>query len=82
MFKLFCPTNTILLTFVEKKLNNWKLKMFVNSSNFKANQNILDIVSCIENANIHNQWKYYLSTVICFRITPKIKIDFVESDFA
>jgi len=31
IFTVFDPTNSILLTFIKKKLKNWKLKMSVNS---------------------------------------------------
>jgi len=52
--KLFDSTNTILLTFLEKK----KLSILETEnvcSHFKTNQNILKILSCIENYNINNQ---------------------------
>ena len=48
---------------------------------FKTNHNISKILSCIENANINNQWKWQVYTFICFTITPKTKIDFLENRF-
>jgi len=41
----------------------------------------LKILSCIEKANINNQLKCHVSTVICFRVTSKPKIDFIENRF-
>ena len=41
------------------------------SQQFKTNQNILKILSCIENVNIKDQWKFHVYTFICFRITKK-----------
>ena len=48
---------------------------------FKINQNILKMLSCIEKANINNQSKFHVPTVICFKVTPKTKIDFLEKQF-
>jgi len=36
---------------------------------------MLDITT-VENANINIQWKLNVSTIICFIVTPKTKIDF------
>ena len=46
---------------------------------FKINQNILQMLSCIENANIKNQGKF--TTVICLKVTPKTKFNFVKNRF-
>ena len=46
---------------------------------FKINQNILKMLSCIEKANINNQSKFHVSTVICLKVTPKTKFDFVKN---
>ena len=48
---------------------------------FKINQNILKMLSCIEKAIINNQSKFHVSTVICFKVTPKTKFDFVKNGF-
>ena len=45
---------------------------------FKINQNILKMLSCIEKANINNQSKFHVSTFICFKVTPKTKFDFLK----
>jgi len=34
----------------------------------KTSQNILNILWCLENANINIQWKLHVSTVIFFRV--------------
>jgi len=47
----------------------------------KINQNILKMLWCIENAKINIQSKFHISTVICFKVTPKTKIDFLENRF-
>ena len=36
------------------------------------------MVWCIENAKIKIQSKFYVPTVICLRVAPKTKIDFLE----
>jgi len=51
--------------------------MSLNSSN----QNIVKILSCIENANINVLRKFLFSTFISFRVTPKAKIDHVDIHF-
>jgi len=48
---------------------------------FKIIQNIWKIVWCIENANINIQSKLHVSMVICFRVLPKTKIDFLKNRF-
>jgi len=48
---------------------------------FQTNQNILKILSCIENANINIQSTFHVLTVFCFRVAPKTKIDFLENTF-
>ena len=48
---------------------------------FKINQNILKMLSCIEKANINNQSKFHVPTVICLKGTPKTKFDFVKNRF-
>ena len=48
---------------------------------FKINQNILKMLSCIENANINIQSKFHVPTVICLRVAPKTKIDYLENRF-
>jgi len=45
----------------------------------KIIQNIWKMLWCIENANINNQSKCHVSTVICFRVAPKTKIDFLKN---
>jgi len=47
----------------------------------KISQNILKILSCIENGNVNIQSKFHASTVIFFKVTPKTKIDFLENRF-
>jgi len=39
------------------------------------------ILSCIKSANIKNQCTFHVSTIICFRVTTKTKIDFFENLF-
>ena len=46
---------------------------------FKINQNILKMLSSIEHANINNQWKCHVPTVVWFKVTPKIQIQFCEN---
>ena len=43
----------------------------------KINQNIWKMLWCIENTNINIQSKSHVHTLICFRVTPKTKIDFL-----
>jgi len=67
----FGPTNRILLTVIKKKkIENWYSQ---NKSKY------FELFWCLANANIIFQWKLYVSAVICFRVTPKTKIDFVEN---
>jgi len=43
----------------------------------KTSQNIWKMFWCIENSNI----KFHVPTVICFRVTPKTKINFLKNRF-
>ena len=69
----------MLLIFLGKKLK--KMENENVPKQFKINQNILKMISCIENASINNQWTFHVSTVICFKGTPKTKFNFVKNRF-
>jgi len=56
-------------------MNIWNRKMFINSTKQ------INIVSYLGNGNINNQWKLHVSKLICYRTTPRIKIDIVENRF-
>ena len=43
---------------------------------FNIDQNILKILTSVENANINNQWKFHVSTIICVKVKPNAKFDF------
>jgi len=45
---------------------------------FKTNQNILKILSCIENANINSQWKFH---VCVLELHQKQKSIFSKTNF-
>jgi len=47
----------------------------------KISQNIWKMLECIENANINIKSKCHVPTVICLRVAPKTKIDFLENRF-
>jgi len=47
---------------------------------FKTNPNVLKILSCIENSTPTTS-ENFMYTVICFSVSPKTKIDFVENQF-
>ena len=48
----------------------------------KVSQNIWKMLWCIENAYINIQSKFHVPTVICLIVAPKIKIEFLETDFS
>ena len=80
MFKFFLTINKILLIFIKKKLKNMETENV--GKHLKINQNIWKMLQCIQNANINIQSKFHERTVICLRVAPKTKIDFLKTDSA
>jgi len=48
----------------------------------KMCQHIWKMLWGIENDNINIQTKLHVPTAICFRVAPKIKIDFLKNKFS
>ena len=44
----------------------------------KISQNIFKMLWCIENFNINNQTKLHVPMVICLRVVPKTKINYLN----
>jgi len=71
-----CKINTFIASLSILKLKQFEIENF---KQLKTSQNILKILWCIDNANINFQLIFYVSTVICFRVTQDTEIDIVKN---